>query len=164
MKLLIGIAIVCFSTYCGRFFSKKYLRRKRFFGQIYDFNERYLNEMSYYRRPLSAFLQKYSYQGEFSALLACFFEDLSQKTTKKTAMNDCLSAYDFLTGDEKSLIGDYFQMVGKGDSLSQKEYFSSVRTSLLKLRDQTAEEGEKYGKLYLKLGFLCGLTLLIIIV
>ena len=164
MKLAIGIAIVCFCGYCGRFLSKKYRKRKEFFGQFCLFNNRFLNEISYYRRPLSSFLEGSGYKNEFAALLFAYFEDLRQNSTKKSAMQACFSAYDFLKADEKKLIKDYFQMLGKGDSRSQKEYFSAVSATLTEIKKQTAAEAEKYGGLYVKLGVLLGLTVLIVII
>ena len=51
-KFFFGIAIIAFTTYCGYLLSKKYRRRKVFYEQFYTFNERFLNEITYYKRPL----------------------------------------------------------------------------------------------------------------
>jgi hypothetical protein len=55
-------------------------------------------------------------------------------------------------------------MVGKGDSASQSAYFTSVKGTLGEYKRKAAEECAKYGDLYLKLGFLCGLMILVIII
>ena len=65
---------------------------------------------------------------------------------------------------EAGFVRDYFLMVGKGDSASQSAYFTSVKGTLGEYKRKAAEECAKYGDLYLKLGFLCGLMILVIII
>lgn len=59
---------------------------------------------------------------------------------------------------------DYFLMVGRGDSASQKTYFSSVSGVVSKWASDANLAAKKYGDLYIKLGFLCGLFVLILII
>ena len=164
MKILLGVCIVCFTSYCGYFFAKKYRIRKQFFIQLYEFNEFYLNEISYFRRPLPEIIKRKTYKGAFLELLNGFFDLLNENTTKKSAIYEKVAAYDFLTEDEKGAIGDYFSMLGAGDSASQKEYFNSVKSALGEYKNKSVADGEKYGGLFIKLGFLLGLTILILIV
>ena len=60
------------------------------------------------------------------------------------------------------MVEDYFLMLGKGDSLSQKGYFSSVKEPLLRLQNEAETTCKRYADLYIKLGFLCGLLILIL--
>ena len=161
IKFLLGIAMVAFTSFCGYLLSKKYRQRKLFFLQLKEFNGRFLNEISYYRRPIAEFASGYSYQGEFQTLLSLFFEKIKERSaTEKIFLED--EEFTFLSRDEKRLIEDYFQMLGKGDSTSQKGYFSSAKDVLSKLQTETEADCKKYGDLYVKLGFLCGLLILII--
>ena len=161
IKFLLGIAVVAFTAFCGYILAKKYRQRKHFFLQLKEFNERFLNEISYYRRPIAEFASGYSYQGEFQTLLSLFFEKIQERAaTEKLFLND--EEFSFLNRDEKRLVEDYFQMLGKGDSNSQKGYFSSVKESLSKLQASTESDCQKYGDLYVKIGFLCGLLILIL--
>ena len=68
----------------------------------------------------------------------------------------------FLTAEEKNVVEDYFLMLGKGDSASQKTYFSAMKERLISLKDEAVNAHKRYGDLYVKLGFLCGLFLLIL--
>jgi len=161
VKFLLGVAMVAFTAFCGYLLAKKYRQRKLFFLQLKEFNERFLNEISYYRRPIAEFVSGYSYQGEFQSLLTLFFEKIKERSVaEKVFLND--EEFSFLSRDEKRLVEDYFQMLGKGDSSSQKGYFSSVKDSLTKLQTTTETECQKYGDLYVKIGFLCGLLILIL--
>ena len=62
------------------------------------------------------------------------------------------------------LLRDYFSMLGRGDSNSQKAYFSSVKSALSDHKKKSAADCQRYGDLYLKLGFLLGLAILVLIV
>lgn len=163
LKFLLGIAIVAFTTFCGYLLARKYRQRKLFFSQFKEFNERFLNEISYYRRPIKEFVSGYAYQGEFNMLLQEFFRCIEENSMEDRAIFD-LPDYNFLTQDEKGIVRDYFLMLGKGDSGSQKGYFSSVRETLAKSQAEAENSCKRYGDLYLKLGFLCGLFILILII
>lgn len=162
-KFFLGIAIIAFTTFCGYLLTKKYRRRKLFFTQLYAFNERFLNEIAYYRRPIAEFTANFAYRGEFGILLNDYFasvEDFQAIFIRKMEKD----IYDFLKKEEKRSITDYFSMLGKGDSQSQKTYFSSIKEMLLKQRNEAEAENKKFGDLYIKLGFLCGLFILILII
>lgn len=160
-KFLLGLAIVAFTSFCGYVFTKKYRRRKLFFTQMHEFNERFLSEISYYRRPLGEFSSKYAYKGEFEEFLKIFFHNMDKGRPFSITLLDKDTFY-FLTNEEKAVLEDYFQMLGKGDSASQKAYFSSMKERLSKLRSEAIGAYKKYGDLYIKLGFLCGLFILIL--
>lgn len=160
-KFLLGVAIVAFTTFCGRTFAKKYRQRKDFFRQLHEFNERFLSEIVYYRRPLQTFIGAYAYRGDFERLLEDFLSAVKENATPVRFER---STYSFLNADERRTIEDYFTMLGRGDSASQKGYFASLKGTLDGWQEKSNEEAKKYGDLYVKLGFLCGLLLLILIV
>lgn len=162
-KFFLGIAIVAFTSFCGYLFASKYRKRKLFFKQFKEFNERFLSEIAYYRRPIKEFAAKYTYQGEFKLLLEDFFEGIDGRSAADRAIVD-MPAYKFLTAEEKRTIEDYLLMLGKGDSASQKGYFSSVKDTLATLQSESETACKKYGDLYVKLGFLCGLLILILLI
>lgn len=161
IKFLLGVATVAFTAFCGYLLAKKYRQRKLFFLQMKEFNERFLNEISYYRRPIAEFISGYAYQGEFQTLLSLFFERIKERSVTEKMFLDG-EAFSFLSRDERTFVEDYFQMLGKGDSVSQKGYFSSVKSELSRLQTSTETECKKYGDLYVKIGFLCGLLILIL--
>ena len=161
-KFLLGIAIVAFTSFCGYILTKKYRKRKLFFTQMYEFNERFLGELSYYRRPIGDFLGKYAYKGEFQDFLVYYFQNIENPTFFNEKMDT--TDFSFFTKDEKAVLRDYFPMIGKGNSTTQKAYFSTAKETLKKLKENAEKDAKKYGDLYIKLGFLCGLFILILIV
>ncbi|MBQ7831552.1 MAG: hypothetical protein IJ393_05725, partial [Clostridia bacterium] len=103
------------------------------------------------------------YDGDFALLLKSYFYRLKSNVSQdKTVLE--LSNVTFLSEEERHLVEEYFLMLGKGDSLSQRNYFSSVREKLVKIENETELQAKKYGDLYIKIGFLCGLLFLILIV
>ncbi len=162
-KFLLGVAIIAFTSFCGYLLTKKYRKRKLFFSQLFEFNERFLAEITYYRRPLHAFVSAYTYRDEFQVLLLDYFGEMkNQGYSFMEKVNK--PEYDFLKKEEKRTVYDYFSMIGKGDSNSQKNYFTSVKETLSKLKKEAEENNKKYGDLYVKLGFLCGLLILILVI
>ena len=160
-KFLFGVALVAFGSFCGYVLAKKYRQRKLFFAQLQLFNERFISEVSYYRRPVREFVNLYAFQGEFRALLQEFLENIEKNGTPLSIV---WPNYSFLTKDEQGAVQDYILMVGRGDSASQKTYFSSVSGVVSKWASDANLAAKKYGDLYIKLGFLCGLFVLILII
>ena len=71
--------------------------------------------------------------------------------------------YSFLKQEEKRVVEDYFLMLGKGDSGSQKGYCLAAKDGIVKLQAEAELTCKRYADLYVKLGFLCGLLILILI-
>ena len=163
IKFFLGIAIVAFSSFCGRLMARKYRQRKCFFKQFREFNERFLNEISYARRPLIEFITVYSYEGEFRELLQDFYLFLKENSSNSSFFQDS-QGYEFLHTEDRQLIQDYFLMLGKGNSVSQKGYFSAMKGSLVELHEEAHKDAKRYSDLYIKIGFLFGLLLLILII
>ncbi len=163
IKFFLGLAIIGFTSFCGYFLAKKYRQRKLFFSQFREFNERFIGEITYYRRPLTLFFSQYTYKGEFAFFLQDFVSVIERG---RSGIEEILSLSDyvFLLKTEKAFIIDYFLMLGKGDSNSQKGYFSSVKAEIEKMQALSASDCKKYGDLFIKLGFLFGLLVLILIV
>ena len=163
LKILFGVAIVAVSTAGGYILSSKYRQRRRFLSQFREFNDQFINEISYYRRPIKEFLQNHSYDGEFQVLLQSYLAMLNQTTFHEAQILD-LAAYTFLHENEKTDVLDYFRMLGRGDSSSQRCYFLSIRDRLLKYEADAVSQGKRFENLYIELGFLCGLFILILII
>ena len=153
IKILVSAAVVAFCVFLGYWAAWKYRARKRFYNQFCTFNERYLTELTYARKPLGEFLKAYSYTGDFQKMLTTF----SEKRTVEQKLN-------FLTKEEQGECGNYLSMLGKGDALSQKNYFSAFQSTLTAKKADSEKQAKSHGELYLKLGLLAGLAIVILIV
>lgn len=153
LKFTLAGAVIAFCVFLGYIASGKYRARKKFYAQFYAFNERYLTELCYARKPLSVFLKEYEYTGDFKKSLETFSENRAPEFQ-----------FAFMTKEEKGNCADYFAMLGKGDSVSQKNYFAAQKSMLEEKKTASEEEARKRGELYLKLGLLAGLAFVILIV
>lgn len=127
------------------------------------FNERFLSELTYFRRPIQEFVSSYAYRGEFLQLLYDYFH-LNKK--KNISLQEILKkeTYSFLKPDDKAIVFNYFSMIGKADSVAQKNYFTSMKETLKLAEAEAIKNNKKYGELYVKLGFLIGLLIVILII
>ena len=69
----------------------------------------------------------------------------------------------YLLEEEKNELNRYFKTIGTSDKIGQLEYLSSMDITLKNKRIQTEENEKKYRMLYIKMGFLIGLIILIIL-
>lgn len=161
-KFLLGLVVVAFTSLCGYVFAGKYRRKKSFFYQLFEFNERFLGEISYAKRPIVEFARRYSYTDEFEELLEAFEKELQSE--EEFFLEETIEDFSFLNDDEKIAISDYFRTIGRGDSSSQKAYFTTMKAQLGEYKKNSAQACGRYGDLYVKLGFLFGLAVMILIV
>ncbi len=153
IKGMVCAAIVCFCAAMGYLAAGRFRARKKFFEQLHAFNERYLNELGYARRPLRQFVAAYVYAGDFNKYLQRFLSD-------RTA--DCTFRY--LTSEERAACKDYFAMLGRGDAHAQSGYFGARRVVLEEKSAVCTRDAKARGELYCKLGLLAGFAIVILIV
>lgn len=153
LRLLVSALVVGFCTLLGYFAAGKYRARKQFFGQLAHFNEQFLGELGYARKPLGAFLSEYKYQGDFGKAIESF-----------SKMRSLEFHFSYLTKGEQADLTVYFSMLGKGDAQSQKGYFSAQKSVLAEKKAESEKEARIHGELYLKLGLIAGLAFVILII
>lgn len=153
LKFLLAALIIAFCVFLGYLASGKYRARKKYFSQLALFNERYLSELSYTRKPLAEFIASFPYTGDFDKSLKGLTENRNAKVD-----------FSYLNADERKLCGDYFTALGTGDSDAQKGYFSAQKRNLEEKKTESEKECKAKSELYLKLGLLAGLAFVILIV
>ena len=154
LKLLLCAAVVALCVAFSFLLTRRYRSRMQFYYNLSLFNERLVNEVSYTRIPLPAFLEKYSFTGDFDAMLRQKKGDFSLQNYQ----------FSYLTEDEKKYLADYFGLIGRSDAASQRTFLSAARAELAEKKKSAEEAYKKYFALYLKLGFLAGLILVVLIV
>lgn len=153
LKLLLCAAIVAFCVGIGYLAGEKYRSRKKFYARFLSFHERYLNELTYARTPLAEFLAAEDLNGDFGKLL------------NAVRCHETPNAeFSYLTAEERKGCAEYFSMLGKGDSASQRGYFGSKTAELFDKKTKAEEEAKRRGELALKLGLLAGLAVVILII
>lgn len=161
IKIILCLSILAFTSGVGYFMASKFRQRKLFFSQFLQFNERFLREITYSKRPLKEFILSYSYKADFSELLNNYLNGLGKE---EILLSKFINEISYLEKDEPKMIFEYFQALGKGNSDSQKSYFSNANSVLEEFRNKSSAEYKKNADLYVKLGVLIGLAIIIIIV
>ena len=160
IKILLCLTLLIFTSGIGYVFSLKYRKRKQFFSQFYHFNQKFLQELTYSKRPIREFIQSYPYKGEFLGLI----EEYRQKLGQDNFFNEYFSENNILSLEEEKWVIEYFEQLGKGDSESQKNTFLNRSKDLEIFKKESEDEYKKYAELYVKLGVLLGLAIIIVII
>lgn len=153
LKLIVGGLVILFCTLLGYFAAGKYRARKQFYEQFAYFNDRFLNELGYGRKPLAAFSQENIGRGDFGKTVKGFIETRNAEFDLK-----------FLKEEEREEAKHYFSMLGRSDVDSQKKFCSSQKSILEEKKLSSEREAKTHGELYLKLGLIAGLAIVILIV
>lgn len=157
IKILLCVMAVTLCVMLAWLLTRKYRLRMMFYYNLHLFNERLVNEVSYTKIPLPAFMEKYTFSGDFKRMLEV-------KRDARFDNGDEGCNMDYLSEDERKFLGDYFRMIGKSDAASQRTYLSAMREEITEKKQKSEELYRKYFSLYIKLGFLAGLILVVLIV
>ena len=72
--------------------------------------------------------------------------------------------FKYLTADENKFLEDYFLKIGKSNSQVENGFLNSLTDEIINKSSQSAVNEVKYKKLYIKIGFLLGLMLFILLI
>lgn len=151
MKLFIGFLVVIICLILGNLLSLKYSERKRFYRDFCDFNERLIQEVAYSQNTINHLLN--------DCPSTCFYQSVKNNILEKKS----LDKVNFLTENEFDFFKDYLSKLGKSDKSTQLNFLTYSSSGLYKLKNDSEGEEKKYKSLYLKMSFLIGLIILIIL-
>ena len=151
MKILIGILCVIVCTIIGKMLSEKFQKRKDFFSELNNLNQRLKSEITFKQ-----------------SILKDIVDNLNNETLKSYLVERVFNKNDginvvFLTNDENDFLNDYASNLGVFDKNSQLSFLTSVDAQIQTYYKTSREEEQKYRKLYIKLGFLFGLIIMVVV-
>lgn len=121
------------------FLSAKKKKRMIVFGEMCEFNEQLLLNFKFARQPLNKIAEKYKY------------------------VPQVLRGEKVLDGGDGNVLYDYVVNLGKTDAVSQIDYLNGRKAALEKLKAESAEQYKKYSSLYVKIFFMLGVLLAVLI-
>lgn len=127
------------TTSIGVFLSAKKKRRMQIFSELYEFNEQLLLNLKFSRQTLDKIAQNFKF------------------------IPDILQGKILLDGRDGEIIGEYVFNLGKSDALSQIDYLNERKATLKKCKDESAEIYKKYSSLYVKIFFLLGVLMAVLL-
>lgn len=155
MKIFIGIFITVLCTIIGFFLSTKYSNKKKFYLDFYEFNNIIKREIKFTQKTIISLIENYKYDNSlfYSYMYKFFIEKNGQEI-------EC----DYIDENEKNFFLEYVKTIGTSDVYTQEKYLENINDYLKEKKQKSIDDEIKYKKLYIKLGFLIGLILFIIVI
>ncbi len=151
MKLILGLLLLIISTFISYILSDKFKKRRVYYQNFRLFNSKLKNELVFTKKSIVELIDKKSCD-DFMMNLNNYYQSGSEHST-----------FTFLKNDEIDFFYDYVKTIGNGDEVSQLEYVNAMDIEINKFLLEAEQNEKKYKTLYIKIGFLIGLILLIII-
>ena len=155
MKILCGIISIIICTFIGYRMSSKYSEKRKFYNSFSSFNKKLLYEVTFTKNSLVRILKNYNEKNDD---FICVLKNKYLLNAKQPAIK-----YKYLADDENEFFMQYVESIGTGDSESQSVFLTGADKYLDNRLSSSTENEKKYKSLYIKLGFMTGLVVFIIL-
>lgn len=152
LKYLIGAVLLILSVFAGYVFSYKYYERLKFYESFCEFNKRFKTAVSFSFRSFSAVTEDCGKNK--------FTEALSEYKADKRKNNGALQ---FLNEEERAYFWNYAENIGTTDRKTQLNMLEEAEKTVCEKYKKCENDYKKYKPIYIKLGFLFGLIIFILI-
>ena len=155
MRIFIGLILIVLSIFISYLLSEKYSIRKKFYSSFLLFCKKLKNEVTFSKETIVSILKK-DLQSN----------DLFYKALRKRFLgeDDIKLNFNYLLEDEIDYLKVFFDNIGTTNSGLQYEFLSETEKIVSEKYITVKEEEKKYRSLYLKLGFLLGLLIFVLII
>lgn len=154
MKICIGIILIFLFVLIGYALSFKYNDRKNFYTDFFNFNSKLKDEIEFRQTVLNDIINNLNNNGYFYSELQSYLKFPQNYTVTCTFLND----------EEKNEVINYFKTIGTGERTSQIKYLDFISKIIENKKNNTTAEYNKYKPLFIKMGFLFGLIIFIIVI
>lgn len=126
------------TTTLGIFLSANKKKKMQIYAQLYEFNEQLILTLKFSHQSIDKIAEPFNYVSEF----------LQGKVP---------------TGADGEFIKEYLNNLGKTDALSQIDYLTERKSVLKKYKEESLADYKKYSSLYIKIFFLIGVMVAILL-
>ena len=126
-------------TSIGPLLSANKKRRMQIFAELYEFNERLILTLKFTRSSIDKIAEPFKFVPEI------------------------LEGKELISGDEGQFLKDYISNLGKTDAMSQVDYLNERKSLLKKYKDDSFNDYKKYSSLYVKIFFLIGVMVAVLL-
>lgn len=123
----------------GTFFSTSKKKKMQVFSELYEFNEKLILNLKFNRAAIGSVAEDFKFIPEI------------------------LAGHKVLDGKDGEFIDEYFVNLGKSDAVSQIDYLNGRKALLAKRRDESFTDYKKYGSLYVKIFFMIGVLMAVLL-
>lgn len=127
------------TTSIGPLLSSNKKKRMQIFSELYEFNEQLILTLKFTRASIEKIAQPFKFVPEI------------------------LDGKELISGEEGQFLKDYIQNLGKTDALSQVDYLNERKLMLKKYKDESYYDYKKYSSLYVKIFFLIGVMVAVLL-
>lgn len=127
------------TTALGILLSASKKKKMQVFSELYEFNEQLILNLKFTKSPVNKVAEGFKF------------------------VPDILQGKKVLDGKDGEFITDYAVNLGKSDALSQIDYLNGRKSALTKYRDESAETYKKYSSLYVKIFFMVGVLMAVLL-
>lgn len=166
LKTLLGLGVIVCSTKIGILLSKKYVYRLEELDELKNNFEIIENKIKYTYQPLEEIFYEIS---EISSLeIKKLFNNIAENINKKgaeEAWKDGIKKTELsIKTEDKKILQEFGNLLGKTNKEGQVNQIKFVSTLLERQIDKAKEERKKNEIVYKKLGFILGVSIVIIII
>lgn len=156
-KCIIVVLMGILGILIGKYTTNKIVRKSKYAKDLMLFSDYIKNEMSFKQTKLTKIIEEYKFN---SSELK---DDINTFIKMKFA-GECVSVASLFENDIKSKINGFFDSLGRFDIDTQIDVVDSYRKILHDLSDNLELKTKKEVALYVKLGFLFGICLGVIMI
>lgn len=151
MRLILGLILLLCCTLIGYCMAGKFIDRKTFYNDFLSFVKKLKQEVSFGQATIIEIVKDTNI-GDFCLLIENYFNS-----------NNKSIPYPYLNNDDKKVYLDFVEKIGKSDGKTQLDYLNDIEQNVSNEYTKASENEKIYKKLYIKMGFLVGLILLILV-
>ena len=151
LKLIIGIGAIVLAVKIAKDKSDVIKNEYLYFNGLVNFCDKVLSDLSFKKSKLEY-------------LLTLEFNSKDLNLTLSTFKNEKIIFPAYLSKDEEYLIIDFLTSLGKSDVESQIKNVIAFKKEFIKISNEKYERYTKTNKLFVKLGFVSGLLIFILVI
>ena len=137
----------------GYLFSLKYNEAENFWNKFLYWHKKIKTEISFSQNSLPEILRS---DAENDKFLNAALDFINKKEN--------VPKFKFLSNEENDFLNKYLQDLGTTDKNSQIDFLNSMEQDLIRYAKDSENKSKKYRPLFIKLGFLFGLIIFILVV
>lgn len=153
MRTLFLACIPILTAFIGYLFSIKYQESKIFWDKFTFWHKKIKNEITFSQNPLPEILKEGDESDTFFTVAAPYLKDKSSIIKLK-----------LLSDEENDFLNRYLNNLGNTDKNSQLNFLNSIEQELEIYSKTSDNKSKKYRPLFIKLGFLFGIIVFILII
>ena len=163
MKLILIVGLCAITRYIGYLLSKQYKLRRDLYVNLKDFVDKISAEIKFKNLSVKdvCLANEKSYNGEFGKVIKSYLKCLDEK---KDFSVDQVGVVKNYTDEERNLITNFFNSLGKFDLKTQIKDMDNFKCRFEEYCEEAKAEYKKYSSLFIKLGLIIGLAISIIII